>query len=49
VNAFEASEFARRTFGADVVAHYAAHGRGEWQGYLRAVTDWEINRAFELV
>jgi glutamine synthetase len=45
--AFEESAFVRDTFGKDVVEHYAAHGRGEWEASLRAVTDWEINRAFE--
>ena len=45
--AFEESTFVRDTFGKDVVEHYAAHGRGEWEASLRAVTDWEINRAFE--
>ncbi len=46
---FEASPFAVAAFGQDVVDHYVAHARGEWTGYLRAVTDWEIQRAFELV
>jgi glutamine synthetase len=45
---FTSSEFTREVFGQGVVDHYAAHGRGEWQGYMRAVTDWELNRAFEL-
>jgi glutamine synthetase len=45
--AFEESAFVRDTFGKDVVEHYAAHGRGEWEASLRAVTDWEVNRAFE--
>ena len=45
--AFEESTFVRDTFGKDVVEHYAAHGRAEWEASLRAVTDWEINRAFE--
>ena len=29
--------------------HYAAHAEAEWLGYLSAVTDWELRRAFELV
>lgn len=48
IGVFEASEFVRSTFGAEVVAHYAALGRGEWSAFLRAVTDWEVLRAFEL-
>lgn len=44
---FESSEFVASTFGKEVVEHYAAHARGEWTGYLRAVTDWEVLRAFE--
>lgn len=44
---FEASEFVAETFGKEIVEHYAAHARGEWAGYLRAVTDWEVLRAFE--
>jgi glutamine synthetase len=46
--AFEASTFAREAFGEEVVRHYAAHARAEWEGYLGAVTDWELDRAFEL-
>ena len=46
--AFEASEFAAAAFGSDVVVHYAGHARGEWDAFLAAVTDWEIDRAFEL-
>ena len=45
--AFEESAFVRDTFGKDVGEHYAAHGRAEWEASLRAVTDWEISRAFE--
>ncbi len=46
--AWEASAFAREAFGEEVVEHYAAHARAEWEGYLGAVTDWEVLRAFEL-
>jgi glutamine synthetase len=45
--AFERSSFGAAAFGAEVAAHYAALARGEWQAYLRAVTDWELLRAFE--
>jgi glutamine synthetase len=47
VEVFETSDFVAGAFGEDVRAHYAAHARGEWNGYLRAVTDWELDRAFE--
>ena len=46
--AFEGSSFVAQAFGKDVVEHYAAHARAEWRSYLRAVTDWEVERAFEL-
>jgi glutamine synthetase len=45
---FEGSPFAATAFGKDVVAHYAAHASAEWDAYLKAVTDWEVMRAFEL-
>jgi glutamine synthetase len=47
IEAFEGSEWASATFGKDVVQHYAAMARAEWQGYLSAVTDWEVDRGFE--
>ena len=47
IAAFEASEWVSATFGKEVVEHYAAMGRAEWQSYLSAVTDWEIDRGFE--
>lgn len=47
LKAFEGSSFVVETFGKDVVEHYAAHARAEWSQYLRAVTDWEVLRAFE--
>lgn len=49
IEIFKASRFVRDTFGEGVVAHYAAHAEAEWVGYLKAVTDWEVRRAFELV
>jgi glutamine synthetase len=48
LKAFRASGFASSVFGKEVVDHYAAHADAEWSGYLKAVTDWEIERAFEL-
>jgi glutamine synthetase len=49
IQCFRASRFVREAFGEAVVAHYSAHAEAEWLGYLRAVTDWELRRAFELV
>jgi glutamine synthetase len=48
LHVFEASEFMTSSFGPGIVAHYAAHARGEWLGYLTTVTDWELIRAFDL-
>jgi glutamine synthetase len=41
------STFARRTFGDDVVDHYANMAAVELAAYGRAVTDWERIRGFE--
>jgi glutamine synthetase len=41
------SGFARRTFGDDVVDHYANMAAVELAAYGRAVTDWERIRGFE--
>ena len=41
------SEFARTTFGDDVVEHYANMAAVELAAYGRAVTDWERFRGFE--
>ena len=41
------SEFARRTFGDDVVDHYANMAAVELAAFGRAVTDWERVRGFE--
>lgn len=46
---FEQSEFARRTFGEDVVRHYAHFFHTEQASYDRAVTDWERSRYFERI
>ena len=46
---FKASRFVADVFGEKVAAYYAAHAAAEWHGYLKAVTDWELRRAFELV
>ena len=39
-DAFVASEFARKTFGDDVVDHYGHFFRTEYAAYSSAVTDW---------
>jgi glutamine synthetase len=41
------SDFARRTFGDDVVDHYANMAAVELAAFGRAVTDWERIRGFE--
>ena len=41
------SEFARRTFGDDVVDHYANMAAVEVAAFGRSVTDWERIRGFE--
>lgn len=46
---FEQSEFTRRTFGEDVVEHYAHFFHSEQAAYDRAVTDWERARYFERI
>ena len=44
---WRSSDFARRTFGDDVVDHYANMAAVELAAYGRAVTDWERIRGFE--
>jgi glutamine synthetase len=44
---WENSELARRSFGAEVVEHYANYARVELAAYDAAVTDWELRRCFE--
>ncbi len=46
---FEASDFAKRAFGADVVEHYLHFYRTEQNAYNFAVTDWERKRYFERI
>ena len=47
VAVFEGSSLARRTFGDDVVDHYANNARIEIEAFGAAVTDWERHRGFE--
>jgi glutamine synthetase len=44
---WRSSDFARRTFGDDVVDHYANMAAVELAAFGRAVTDWERFRGFE--
>ena len=44
---WRASAFARRTFGDDVVEHYANMAAVELAAFGRSVTDWERFRGFE--
>jgi len=46
---FASSEFAERSFGREVVAHYAHFMRAEHAAFERAVTDWERNRYFDQI
>lgn len=46
---FENSQFARDSFGDQVVEHYAHFFRVEQQAFERAVTDWERTRYFERI
>lgn len=46
---FEKSEFAKSTFGKDVVEHYTHHFKMEQNAYNKAVTDWERKRYFERI
>jgi glutamine synthetase len=41
---FRASAFTRAAFGDGVVDHYAAVAEHEWEQFLLAVTDWEVDR-----
>jgi glutamine synthetase len=49
LQALSASEFARTTFGDDVVEHLLHHGRTELAAAETAVTDFELARFFERV
>ena len=44
---WEKSELARKSFGEEVVEHYANYARVELTAYDAAVTDWELRRSFE--
>ncbi|MGI9576617.1 MAG: glutamine synthetase, partial [Microthrixaceae bacterium] len=46
---FAGSEVARSMLGDEFVDHYATSRRWEWNQSLAAVTDWELQRYFEIV
>jgi glutamine synthetase len=46
---FEKSEFAKKSFGVDVVEHYTHAYRVEQMQYDAAVTDWDRKRYFERI
>ncbi|WP_428268045.1 glutamine synthetase family protein [Haliangium sp.] len=46
---FAAGELARRAFGDAFVDHYAATREWECRAFERAVTDWELDRYFEII
>jgi glutamine synthetase len=45
----DASAFAKRAFGEDVVAFYMQTARQEVKAFNAAVTDWERVRYFERI
>lgn len=47
--AMKKSEVARELFGEDFVSHFVATREVEWNRFMRPVTDWEIQRYFEIV
>jgi glutamine synthetase len=49
VKVFENSDFAKETFGQEVVNHYAHFYNSEQAAYNTAVTDWERKRYFEQI
>ncbi|HEX6766146.1 MAG TPA: glutamine synthetase family protein, partial [Polyangiaceae bacterium] len=46
---FEKSDIARELLGDEFVEHFAATRHWEWRQYGRAVTDWEMQRYFEII
>jgi glutamine synthetase len=45
----EQSSVARELFGDAFVDHFVASRRWEWRQFRRAVTDWELQRYFEII
>ena len=46
---FKASDTAKRVFGEDFVDHFAASREWEEREYRKHVTDWELQRYFEII
>jgi glutamine synthetase len=46
---FERSEIAHELFGDEFVEHFAATRHWEWRQFGRAVSDWELQRYFEII
>ncbi|GJM35735.1 MAG: glutamine synthetase [Saprospiraceae bacterium] len=46
---FENSDFSKKVFGEEVVAHYSHYFRKEIEAYHQSVTDWERKRYFERI
>lgn len=49
VATFKNSDFAKKTFGENVVEHYAHFYQKEYEAFNQAVTDWERRRYFERI
>ena len=49
IDLFETSDFAKQSFGEDVVNHYTHFYRKEVETFNKAVTDWERKRYFERI
>jgi glutamine synthetase len=47
--AFIDSAFVIQAFGEAVATQYGLTARYEWSRFLDAVTDWELDRYFELI
>ena len=43
------SQWARETFGEDVIEHYSHFVRNEVREFYHSVTDWERRRYFERI
>ena len=48
-SALRESEAARALFGTEFVEHYAASREWESREFRRHVTDWELQRYFEII
>jgi glutamine synthetase len=48
-DAFLASPFVTEAFGAAVAEQYGLTAQYEWTRFLDAVTDWELDRYFEVI